>query len=105
MGVFRSTSTLVLALVVLAIAVVTKLIGCGLGAIHLGWDNVLKVGLGMVPRGEVGMVVAQMGLTMAVITTEVYTVVVFMVVATTVVTPLLLKIAFREPQVSAAQAD
>jgi Kef-type K+ transport system membrane component KefB len=95
--VFQSASTLVLALVILAVAVVTKLIGCGLGAIGLGWDNVLKVGLGMVPRGEVGMVVAQMGLGMAVITTEVYTVVVFMVVATTVVTPLLLKIAFRAP--------
>lgn len=95
--VFQSASTLVLALVILAVAVVTKLIGCGLGAIGLGWDNVLKVGLGMVPRGEVGMVVAQMGLGMAVITTEVYTVVVFMVVATTVVTPLLLKIAFRGP--------
>ena len=95
--VFQSTSTLVLALVVLAAAVVTKLIGCGLGAIGLGWQNVLKVGLGMVPRGEVGMVVAQLGLSLSVITTEVYTVVVFMVVATTIVTPLLLKIAFRSP--------
>ena len=97
MGVFRSTSTLVLALVVLAAAVVTKLLGCGLGAVKLGWRNVLKVGMGMVPRGEVGMVVAQLGLGMAVITTEVYTVVVFMVVATTIITPVLLKLAFREP--------
>jgi Kef-type K+ transport system membrane component KefB len=103
MGVFRSTSTLVLALVILAVAVVTKLIGCGLGAINLGWDNVLKIGLGMVPRGEVGMVVAQMGLTMAVITTEVYTVVVFMVVATTLVTPLLLKVAFRAQPAKSGQ--
>ena len=99
MGVFRSRSTLVLALVILIAAVVTKLVGCGLGAIMLGWQNVLKVGLGMVPRGEVGMVVAQLGLGMAVISTEVYTVVVFMVVATTVVTPLLLKIAFRPKRI------
>jgi Kef-type K+ transport system membrane component KefB len=95
--VFQSRSTLILALIVLAAAVVTKLIGCGLGAIRLGWPNVLKIGLGMVPRGEVGMVVAQLGLGMSVITTEVYTVVVFMVVATTLVTPLLLKIAYRAP--------
>lgn len=101
MRVFRSRSTLMLALLILAAAVVTKLIGCGLGAIALGWQNVLKVGLGMVPRGEVGMVVAQLGLGMKVITTEIYTVVVFMVVATTVVTPLLLKIAFRDPAVPA----
>jgi Kef-type K+ transport system membrane component KefB len=63
----------------------------------MGWTNVVKIGMGMVPRGEVGMVVAQMGLSMAVISTEVYGVVVFMAVATTLVTPLLLKIAFRAP--------
>jgi len=47
----------------------------------MGWQNVLKVGLGMVPRGEVGMVVAQIGLGMSVISNEVYGVVVFMAVA------------------------
>ena len=94
-AVFRSTSTVVLALVILATAIVTKLIGCGAGALSLGWNNVLKIGLGMVPRGEVGMVVAQIGLGMSVISTQIYSVVVFMAVATTMVTPSLLKIAFR----------
>ena len=103
-GVFRSWSTIALALVILAAAVVTKLVGCGLGAISLGWQNVLKIGLGMVPRGEVGMVVAQIGLSMAVISTEVYSVVVFMAVATTLLTPLLLKIAFRTPALVPAEA-
>jgi Kef-type K+ transport system membrane component KefB len=83
--------------VILGAAIVTKLIGCGLGAAGMGWTNVVKIGMGMVPRGEVGMVVAQMGLSMAVISTEVYGVVVFMAVATTLVTPLLLKVAFRNP--------
>jgi Kef-type K+ transport system membrane component KefB len=101
---FRSGPTLTLALIILAAAIVTKLIGCGLGAVSLGWQNVLKVGLGMVPRGEVGMVVAQMGLSMAVISTEVYGVVVFMAVATTLVTPLLLKIAFRTPAAQPVEA-
>ena len=102
-GVFRSRSTIALALLILAAAVVTKLVGCGLGAISLGWQNVLKIGLGMVPRGEVGMVVAQLGLGMAVISTEVYSVVVFMAVATTLLTPLLLKIAFRTPALVPAE--
>jgi Kef-type K+ transport system membrane component KefB len=97
LGLFRTRSTLVLALIILAVAILTKLIGCGLGAIALGWKNVLKIGLGMVPRGEVGMVVAQMGLSMAVISAQIYGVVVFMAVASTLVTPLLLKIAFRDP--------
>ena len=97
LSLFRTRSTLILALVILAAAIVTKLIGCGLGAAGMGWTNIVKIGMGMVPRGEVGMVVAQMGLSMAVISTEVYGVVVFMAVATTLVTPLLLKVAFRTP--------
>lgn len=95
--VFRSRSTIILALVILAAAIVTKLIGCGLGAASLGWQNVVKVGMGMVPRGEVGMVVAQIGLGMAVISPDVYAIVVFMAIATTLVTPLLLRVAFRQP--------
>src|SRR5690348_8009299 len=95
--VFRSRSTIVLALIILAAAVATKLIGCGVGAVSLGWQNVVKVGMGMVPRGGVGMVVAQIGLGMAVISPDVYAIVVFMAVATTLVTPLLLRVAFREP--------
>ncbi len=95
-SVFKNRSTVTLAIIVLGVAVVTKLVGCGLGAISLGWSNVLKIGLGMVPRGEVGMVVAQIGLSLAVIKQDTYAVVVFMAVASTIVTPLLLKIAFRE---------
>ena len=101
---FRSRSTLILGLLILTAAIVTKLIGCGLGALSLGWQNVLKIGLGMVPRGEVGMVVAQIGLSLAVISSEVYSVVVFMAVATTLVTPLLLKIAFRTPALGPVEA-
>jgi len=101
---FRSRSTMILGLLILTAAIVTKLIGCGLGALSLGWQNVLKIGLGMVPRGEVGMVVAQIGLSLAVISSEVYSVVVFMAVATTLVTPLLLKIAFRTPALEPVEA-
>ena len=94
---FTSGPTLILALGLTAAAVVTKLVGCGLGAVRLGKSNMLKIGMGMVPRGEVGMVVAQMGLSMAVISQETYAVVVFMAVMTTLVTPVLLKFAFTDP--------
>jgi Kef-type K+ transport system membrane component KefB len=50
----------------------------------------------MVPRGEVGMVVAQIGLSMGVIPKDVYAIVVFMSIATTMVAPVLLKIAYRD---------
>jgi Kef-type K+ transport system membrane component KefB len=101
---FRSKSTIALAVLLLAMVIVTKLVGCGLGAISAGWDNALKVGLGMVPRGEVTMIVAQMGLTMAIIRPETYAVVVFMAVASALITPLLLKIAFRQPTLEPARA-
>jgi Kef-type K+ transport system membrane component KefB len=95
---FRDKSLLALALIVLAAAVISKLLGCGLGAIQLGRKEMIRIGCGMVPRGEVGMVVAQLGLSMAVIEKPVYAVVVFMAVATTIAAPALLNIAYAGEQ-------
>ncbi len=92
---FTSSSVALLAVVILAAAVFSKLVGCGLGAWSLGLKGMLRVGLGMVPRGEVGMVVAQIGLSMGVIAPHVYAVVVFMAVATTLLAPPLLRLAYR----------
>lgn len=97
LALFRSKSTIALALLILAMVIVTKVVGCGLGALSAGWENALKVGLGMIPRGEVTMAIAQMGLSMAVIRPEMYAVVVFIAVASALITPLLLRIAFRVP--------
>ncbi len=93
--VFTETSTLVLALVILAAAILSKFVGCGLGAIRLGRAEVIRIGVGMIPRGEVGMVVAQIGLGLGVLPKDVYGIVVFMSVATTMVAPPLLKLAYR----------
>jgi len=94
-AVFKDRATLVLAAVVLIAAILSKLFGCGLGAASLGWANMLRVGSGMVPRGEVGMVVAQLGLSLGVVPEPIYAVVVVMSVATTLVAPPMLKAAFR----------
>jgi Kef-type K+ transport system membrane component KefB len=90
---FAHTGTAVLALVILLAAVVSKFIGCGLGALGLGKANALRVGVGMIPRGEVGMVVAQIGLGFGILSHSSYGIVVFMSVATTIVAPPLIKIA------------
>ncbi|MGH9631300.1 MAG: cation:proton antiporter, partial [Bryobacteraceae bacterium] len=58
---FRDASTIVFAVVILVAAALSKLIGCGLGALRAGRANALRIGVGMIPRGEVGMVVAQIG--------------------------------------------
>ncbi len=88
-------STVILAGVILLAAMLSKFIGCGLGAYRLGWADASRVGVGMIPRGEVGMVVAQIGQSLGVIGEHVYAVVVLMSVATTLVAPPLLKLTYR----------
>jgi Kef-type K+ transport system membrane component KefB len=103
LDVFRSPSVVVLCVLVTLVAVATKVFGCGLGAINLGIKRAAQVGMGMVPRGEVGIIVAQIGLSLAVIGPELYGVVLFMAVATTLIAPPFLKILYAgEP---AAQAE
>jgi Kef-type K+ transport system membrane component KefB len=92
--VFRDASVITLAIILTIIAVLTKLIGCGLAAINLGWRRAAQVGMGMTPRGEVGIVVAQIGLSLAVINDSLYGVVLFMAVATTLIAPPFLKWLF-----------
>jgi Kef-type K+ transport system membrane component KefB len=94
LNVFRSSSVILLCVLVTLIAIVTKLLGCGLGAFNLGMRRAGQVGMGMVPRGEVGIIVAQIGLSLAVIGAELYGVVLFMAVATTVIAPPFLKLLY-----------
>lgn len=91
---FSNPRYAMLAVLILLAAVVSKFIGCGLGAWSLGKADALRIGVGMIPRGEVGMVVAQIGLGFGIISASVYGVVVFMSVATTIVAPPLIKVAF-----------
>ena len=98
LDVFRSSAVIVLCLLVTLVAVATKLFACGLGAINLGVKRAAQVGMGMVPRGEVGIIVAQIGLSLAVIGPELYGVVLFMAVATTLIAPPFLKLLYaNEP--------
>ena len=78
------------------VACLTKLIGCGLPALRLGWSDATRVGVGMMPRGEVGMVVAQVGLGLHVISAEIYGSVVVMAVSTTILAPPLLRWVFQQ---------
>jgi Kef-type K+ transport system membrane component KefB len=94
LDVFRSSSVILLCGLVTLVAVATKLFGCGLGAINLGLKRAAQVGMGMVPRGEVGIIVAQIGLSLAVIGPELYGVVLFMAVATTLIAPPFLKLFY-----------
>ena len=96
--VFRSPSVIMLCALVTLVAIATKLLGCGVGALNLGVRRAAQVGMGMVPRGEVGIIVAQIGLSLAVIGPEIYGVVLFMAVATTVIAPPFLKLLYANEE-------
>ena len=79
--------------VITLIAIISKVVGCGIPARLLGYSNrdSLAIGFGMSPRGEVAMIVALMGLNLSLIGQDIYASIVVMSILTTVITP----IAFR----------
>jgi Kef-type K+ transport system membrane component KefB len=89
-------SALVLAILVTILAVLSKLIGCGAAAWPLGKKKAAQIGMGMVPRGEVGIVVAQIGLGLHAVDAGAYGVVLFMSIATTLIAPPFLVKLFKD---------
>lgn len=94
------------------IAVITKLIGCGLGAKLMGFNmkESTQIGVGMISRGEVALIVATKGSALGLISTDLFGPVIVVVVVTTIVTPILLKLAFRNsgpslPEEQEAEAE
>lgn len=90
---------LMVALIVTLLAVVSKVVGCGLSLIGEGWNRVLSVGVGMMPRGEVALILALVGLNSKIVTQSTYAIVVFMTAVTTVMAPRLLRYLFRKEAV------
>ncbi|MHB8309803.1 MAG: cation:proton antiporter [Metallibacterium sp.] len=97
-NVFTHADALLMLVLATLIAVLTKLVGAYLGALKLGHRSALAVGMGMVPRGEVGVVVASLGLAAGVFTPEVYAVIVAMSLLTSILTPPLLGWLLRRAQ-------
>lgn len=86
------------AVVLLIIAIITKVIGCGLGARICGFSNreSIQIGTGMISRGEVALIVSSKGAALGLMSTALFGPVVVIVVITTIVTPILLKFAFKK---------
>jgi Kef-type K+ transport system membrane component KefB len=98
---------LFLAGMIIVIAVVTKLIGCALPSLLFLKDRPrsMRVGIGMVSRGEVGLIVAGVGVSSGALTNNIYTAVIIMVAATTIITPIWLKIAYKKESPQPAQVS
>lgn len=83
------------AVIISLLAIVSKVIGCGLPMLSKGWPSVFRVGIGMMPRGEVALIVALVGLQSEIVTQRAYAIVVFMTAVTTILAPPLLRIVYR----------
>jgi Kef-type K+ transport system membrane component KefB len=90
-------SVLLFGTIVSALAIVGKIVGCSLPALALGFTPIgaLRVGVGMIPRGEVALIIAGIGLTTGAVGQSLFAVVVFMTFATTVLAPIFLVPSFR----------
>ena len=84
--------------ILLLIAIIGKIAGCGLGALFSGFSRreSLVVGVGMIPRGEVGLITASLGLAAGLVSRNLYAQVVVLVLITTLLTPPLLRFAFPQ---------
>ena len=88
----------IFAIILTLVAIISKLFGCGLGAraSKFSWKESIQVGVGMVSRGEVALIVASKGQQVGLIDGELFAPIVIMVIVTTLITPILLKVAFKD---------
>ncbi len=96
-----SRSVLIAGSIVSLIAILGKFLAM-FGSLTQGIKNAIVVGVGMVPRGEVGLIVASIGLSAAAVNEEEFAIVIFMVIVTTIVAPLSLRslIAWADPEMA-----
>lgn len=91
----------------IVIAVLTKVLGCSIGAKLCGYDkkDSLRIGVGMIARGEVALIIANRGGAMGLLLPSMLTPIVLLVVCTSVLSPILLKIVFQDHVLSDTHED
>ena len=96
-GAHIDLNVLFLSGIIISIAIFTKLIGCGVPSLIIlkNKSKAMKVGIGMISRGEVGLIVAGVGATSGALSVDIYTTLIIMVAVTTIVTPVWLKKSYE----------
>src|SRR5215472_3955533 len=93
------------AIIITLLAIFSKVFGCAIPILREGWPTALRVGFGMMPRGEVALIVALVGVQMKIVSQAAYAIVIFMTAATTLLAPPLLRLLFRDLVAAAPDAD
>lgn len=101
-----TASVWIFAIILTVIAVISKMIGCGLGAkiCRFTWKESLQTGVGMISRGEVALIVAEKGRQVGLVSEDLFAPIILVVIVTTLVTPILLKVVFKNETEAPAQA-
>lgn len=107
---------LMFAIALVAVALLTKIVGCGLAARVTGFNNneSMKIGVGMMTRGEVALIVGQKGLAVGLLEPVLFSAIILLIIISSIVTPIVLKVLYRKdppseegqpaPQTAVAQA-
>jgi len=92
------TSILLFSVAFVIVALITKIIGCGFISRICGFSNneALKIGVGMMTRGEVALIVAQKGLSVGLMTDVYFTAVIMLIIISSIVTPIILKLLYKK---------
>ena len=93
-----SAAILLFSVCFVLVALLSKIIGCGLVGLlthHSGVDS-LKIGVGMMTRGEVALIVAQKGLSVGLLNSVYFTPVILLIIISSVLTPILLKLLYNK---------
>jgi len=92
------TTILLFSFAFVIVGMVTKVIGCGLISKIMGFSGLdsLKIGVGMMTRGEVALIVAQKGLSVGLLEHEYFTSVILLIIVSSIVTPILLKVLYNK---------
>ncbi len=97
-------SILLFSLAFVAVGLISKIVGCGIMARLCKFNGLdsLKIGVGMMTRGEVALIVAQKGLSAGLLTPVYFTSVIFLIIVSSILTPIILKILYSKDTVSPA---
>lgn len=92
-----NTTLLLFSVAFVLVALMAKIIGCGTVAklCRFNWNDSLKIGIGMMTRGEVALITAQKGLNAGLITPDYFTAVILMILVSSILAPVLLKILYK----------
>ena len=103
------TSMILFSVGFVLVALLSKIIGCGLVSKFFGykWSDCLKIGVGMMTRGEVALIITNKGLGLGIIDSSYFTAVILLIIVSSIVTPVLLKLLFNKfpelPETAAAK--